>query len=102
MLPKLIEKILNEFELEVSDGAKDGGQMKVTINGKNYSYDPVGIDIDELVRKFNKIKGFSKGRSLAWLKKNTKLVGKEEPVAVESFDSEYDKAIESYLKGEVK
>ena len=43
------------------------------VNGIEYRYRPVGMDMDTLVRKFMGIYKYGTGRALAWLKKNSKL-----------------------------
>ncbi len=60
-------------ELKISKASVKNGELLTSINGNQYSYKPVGMDIDRLHSKFNKMLGFSAGKALAWLKKNSEL-----------------------------
>jgi len=66
-----LEEFLQE-QLKVSfKGMKGSNIMRVGINGKEYGYRV--RDPRETERKFKKMMGFSPGRALAWLKKNSEL-----------------------------
>lgn len=66
--------LINE-ELDLKDnGTLSDYAISLNINGKQYTYvSNSNVDIMELYRKFRKISNYSKGRALAWLKKNTRL-----------------------------
>ncbi len=74
-LSKILSEVLNEdFRIEI--GKVDSGNLTVLINGKKYLYHPIdGTTADELGTKVEQLAKHSQGRALAWLKKNSKLVG---------------------------
>lgn len=61
---------MNE-ELKVDNPRVDGNYFKVTINGKEYSYESSQFSPQELLDKFNAIGKHSIGRAVQWVRKNT-------------------------------
>lgn len=64
---------LEEVPVEILGPSTDGN-FYIKINGHMYVYEPRGLSINDLARKFSKMYQFSKGKALAWLKKNSILV----------------------------
>jgi len=72
------------LDLEKIIGPQDNGLFYIKFNGNVYGYKPKGLGMEDLVRKFKKMVGFSVGRALAWLKKNTEHIegGTKKPISI--------------------
>lgn len=66
-------RFFEEVPVEIL-GASSDGNFYIKINGHMYAYEPRGIDINKLVKSFTGLYKYSKGKALAWLKKNAILV----------------------------
>lgn len=61
--------LLDEAGFDMSIIGVKGKRLMVNISGEIYGYIPKDTDVFELERKVKKMMGFSKGKSLVWLKK---------------------------------
>lgn len=64
-------EILYEFWVKVK-GIKDD-KFYITINDHEYGYEPIGMSVEDLQKKFVSLAKYNYGQALAWLKRNTKL-----------------------------
>ena len=71
LIRKMITEILDEtVGLSLKFISQIGNVITISINGKRYSYRVSG-NAKEFARKLQKMMGFSHGRALAWLKRNS-------------------------------
>ena len=72
LIREIIEEVLDETQgLDFKFISQIDYVITVSINGKRHSF-RVNRDPKEFARKLNKMRGFSHGKALTWLKKNSK------------------------------
>jgi len=74
-MPNLID-IIETDGLDLNMIGVDSDLFAIRINNIKYKYRPINMSPQELAVKFSKMSVFSKGKALAWLKKNSELADK--------------------------